>query len=159
MLRVHVDEPADAELSSALDELVAEGARRMLAAALEAEVDGYISSLIHEVDEHGHRLVVRNGHAEPRSLVTGAGPIEVRAPRVDDRRVDDETGERLRFRSSILPPWARKSPKVAEVLPAHVPARDELGRLRPRARGVLRLGRRALGLGDHPPDDRLATRT
>jgi len=117
MLRVHVDETASAELSSGLDELVAEGARRMLAAALEAEVDGYISSLIHEVDEHGHRLVVRNGHAQPRSLVTGAGPIEVRAPRVDDRRIDSETGERCRFSSSILPPWARKSPKVAEVLP------------------------------------------
>ena len=117
MLRVHVDEAADAELSNTLDELVAEGARRMLAAALEAEVDGYISSLIHEVDEHGHRLVVRNGHAQPRSLVTGAGPIEVQAPRVDDRRVDTESGERIRFRSTILPPWARKSPKVAEVLP------------------------------------------
>ncbi len=109
--------PASAELSSGLDALVAEGARRMLAAALEAEVEGYISSVTHEVDEDGHRLVVRNGHAEPRSLVTGAGPIEVRAPRVDDRRVDAETGERMRFRSSILPPWARKSPKVAEVLP------------------------------------------
>ena len=117
MLRVHVEGPASAELSSGLDALVAEGARRMLAAALEAEVEGYISSVTHEVDEDGHRLVVRNGHAEPRSLVTGAGPIEVRAPRVDDRRVDAETGERMRFRSSILPPWARKSPKVAEVLP------------------------------------------
>jgi hypothetical protein len=79
MFTVHVEEPASAELSSGLDELVAEGARRMLAAALEAEVDRHISSLIHEVDEDGHRLVVRNGHAEPRSLVTGAGPIEVRA--------------------------------------------------------------------------------
>jgi putative transposase len=117
MLRVHVDEATSAELSSGLDELVAEGARRMLAAALEAEVESYVSSLIHEVDEHGHRLVVRNGHAESRSLVTGAGPIEVRAPRVDDRRIDTETGEKIRFRSSILPPWARKSPKVAEVLP------------------------------------------
>ena len=95
MLRVHVDETASAELSSGLDELVTEGARRMLAAALEAEVDGYISSLTHEVDEHGHRLVVRNGHAEPRSLVTGAGPIEVRAPRVDDRRIDEGTGDTL----------------------------------------------------------------
>src|SRR5271169_739149 len=117
MLRVHVDETASAELSSGLDELVAEGARRMLAAALEAEVDGYISSLIHEVDDQGHRVVVRNGHALPRSLVTGAGPIEVRTPRVDDRRVDEATGEKMRFRSCILPPWARKSPKVAEVLP------------------------------------------
>ena len=61
--------------------------------------------------------MVRNGHAEPRTIVTGAGPIEVRAPRVDDRRIDEMTGERCRFRSAILPPWARKSPKVAEVLP------------------------------------------
>ena len=94
MLRVHVDESADAELSSTLDELVAEGARRMLAAALEAEVDGYILSLIHEVDEEGHRLVVRNGHAQPRSLVTeeqdrdrGPGPTSGRPPgRRSDRR-------------------------------------------------------------------------
>jgi len=117
MLRVHVDGAADAELSSTLDELVAEGARRMLGAALEAEVDAYVSSFTGEVDEHGRRLVVRNGHAVPRSLVTGAGPIAVRAPRVNDRRVDEGSGERRRFRSLILPPWARKSPKVAEVLP------------------------------------------
>ncbi|MGP0111075.1 MAG: IS256 family transposase [Acidimicrobiales bacterium] len=117
MLRVHVDEVAGAELSSSLDAIVAEGARRMLAAALEAEVDAYVSSFTGEVDEHGRRLVVRNGYAEARSLVTGAGPLEVRAPRVNDCRVDEVTGERIRFRSSILPPWARKSPKVAEVLP------------------------------------------
>ncbi len=117
MLRVHVDDAADAEQSTTLDELVAEGARRMLAAALEAEVDAYVTALADERDEEGHRLVVRNGHAVARSLATGAGPIEVRAPRVDDRRVDEVTGEKLRFRSSILPPWARKSPKVAEVLP------------------------------------------
>ena len=109
--------PRTRSCRATLDELVAEGARRMLAAALEAEVDAYVSSLVDEVDEHGRRLVVRNGHAEPRSLVTGAGPLEVRAPRVNDRRVDEVTGERMRFRSSILPPWARKSPKVAEVLP------------------------------------------
>ena len=117
MLRVHVETAADAEQSTTLDELVAEGARRMLAAALEAEVDAYVTALSDEHDGEGHRLVVRNGHAVARSLVTGAGPIEVRAPRVDDRRVDEATGEKVRFRSSILPPWARKSPKVAEVLP------------------------------------------
>jgi transposase-like protein len=117
MLRVHVDEVPGAELSSSLDAIVVEGARRMLAAALEAEVDAYVSSLVDEVDEHGRRLVVRNGHAEPRALVTGAGPLEVRAPRVNDRRLDEVTRERMRFSSSILPRWARKSPKVAEVLP------------------------------------------
>jgi putative transposase len=117
MLRVVADERASAELGSSLDEIVREGARRMLAAALEAEVDAYVSGLVDEVDEHGRRLVVRNGHAEPRHVVTGAGPVEVVAPRVNDRRVDEATGQRRRFRSSIIPPWARKSPKVAEVLP------------------------------------------
>jgi transposase-like protein len=117
MLRVHVDEAAGVELSTTLDELVAEGARRMLAVALETEVHAYVTSFADERDDQGHRLVVRNGHAVARSLVTGAGSVEVRAPRVDDRRVDEETGKRMRFRSSILPPWARKSPKVAEVLP------------------------------------------
>jgi len=89
----------------------------MLAAALEAEADMYVESLAHEVGDDGRRLVVRNGHAEPRKVATGAGPIEIEAPRVNDKRVDEATGERRRFRSSIIPPWARKSPKVAEVLP------------------------------------------
>jgi putative transposase len=89
----------------------------MLLATLEAEVTGYIDALAGELDEHGHRLVVRNGYAEPRTITTAAGGIEIEAPRVNDRRVDPETGERCRFRSAIVPPWCRKSPKVAEVLP------------------------------------------
>ena len=117
MLRVVTDDDARAEMRSSLDEIVLEGARRMLAAALEAEVDNYLARLAGEVDERGRRLVVRNGHAEPRTITTAAGRVEVRAPRVNDKRVDEATGERCRFRSSILPPWARKSPKVAEVLP------------------------------------------
>lgn len=117
MLRVVADDKTTAEMGSRLDDIVREGARRMLAAALEAEVDAYVSSLADEVDERGKRLVVRNGHAEPRRIVTAAGAVEVVAPRVNDRRVDEATGERRRFRSSIIPPWARKSPKVAEVLP------------------------------------------
>ena len=117
MLRVVADGKTNAELGSGLDELVREGARRMLAAALEAEVDAYVSAFAGEVDDAGRRLVVRNGHAQAREIVTGAGAVEVRAPRVNDRRVDEETGERRRFRSSIIAPWARKSPKVAEVLP------------------------------------------
>ena len=117
MLRVVTDDDGRAETRSAIDDICAEGARRMLAAALEAEVDAYITALAYERNEQGHRLVVRNGHAEPRRVTTGAGAIEVVAPRVDDRRVDADTGERARFRSSILTPWCRKSPKVTEVLP------------------------------------------
>jgi len=116
MLRVVTDDEGRAEMWAALDEIVLDGARRMLAAALEAEVDAYLAAFAEHRDERGHRLVVRNGRAESRTITTAAGPIEVSAPRVDDRRVDD-AGERQRFRSSILTPWARKSPKVTEVLP------------------------------------------
>jgi putative transposase len=62
-------------------------------------------------------LVVRNGFHEPREVTTAAGAVPVRAPRVNDKRVDEVTGERKRFSSAILPAWARKSPQVAEVLP------------------------------------------
>ena len=117
MLSVATDARAQDGLRLDLDELVREGARRMLAAALEAEVDDYLATHAAARDEGGRRLVVRNGHARQREVMTAAGAIPVRAPRVDDRRVDPVTGERVRFRSVILPPWCRKSPKVAEVLP------------------------------------------
>ena len=117
MLRVVTDARAQDELRVDLDELVGEGARRMLAAALEAEVDAYLAAHAAERDRRGRRLVVRNGHARQREVTTAAGAIPVRAPRVDDRRTDLVTGQRIRFRSVLLPPWCRKSPKVAEVLP------------------------------------------
>ncbi|MFF3056366.1 transposase, partial [Streptomyces sp. NPDC057909] len=105
------------ETGSLIDDIVREGARRMLAAALEAEVNQYIAELAGEKDAAGRRLVVRNGYHRERAVTTAAGAIEVRAPRVDDRRIDEATGERMRFSSKILPPWCRKSPKVSEVLP------------------------------------------
>jgi putative transposase len=117
MLSVITDAQAHDELRLDLDQLAREGARRMLAAALEAEVDAYLAAHLAERDEHGRRLVVRNGHARQRQVTTVAGAVAVRAPRVDDRRTDLVTGERIGFRSVILPPWCRKSPKVAEVLP------------------------------------------
>ena len=61
--------------------------------------------------------MVRNGSADPRTLLTSAGAVEVTAPRVNDKRTDPATGERQRFSSAILPPWARKTPQVSEVLP------------------------------------------
>jgi putative transposase len=103
--------------SSLLDEIVRDGARQMLAAALLAEVAAYVEAHADELDADGHRLVVRNGYHEPREVMTAAGAVPVRAPRVNDKRVDAETGERKRFSSAILPAWSRKSPRVAEVLP------------------------------------------
>jgi putative transposase len=121
MLKVVHDADASNENGTAggslLDEIVRDGARAMLATALEAEVAAYIDAHGGEVDENGYRLVVRNGFHQPREVVTAAGAVPVRAPRVNDKRFDAETGERRRFSSAILPAWARKSPQVAEVLP------------------------------------------
>ena len=89
----------------------------MLAAALQAEVAAYVDAHADQVDEGGRRLVVRNGYHQQRQVTCAAGAVEVRAPRVNDKRVDPASGERMRFSSAILPAWARKSPKVAEVLP------------------------------------------
>jgi transposase-like protein len=109
--------PAGDDEASLIDRIVREGARRMLAAALQAEVDAYIEQFAGERDGNGHRLVVRNGTAQPRTVLTSAGAIEVTAPRVNDKRTDPGTGQRMRFSSAILPPWARKTPQVTEVLP------------------------------------------
>ncbi|MFK0180799.1 IS256 family transposase [Streptomyces xanthochromogenes] len=112
-----VTEDGATETGSLLDDIVSEGARRMLAAALEAEVDQYIAELAGERDEQGRRLVVRNGRHRVRQVTTAAGAVEVSAPRVNDKRVDERTGDRMRFSSKILAPWCRKSPKATEVLP------------------------------------------
>jgi transposase-like protein len=117
MLKVVADGAAREDLAAGLDEIVREGARRMLAAALEEEVAAYIAAYAGERDEDGRRLVVRNGHARPRQVTTAAGAVGVTAPRVNDKRTDRATGKRMRFSSAILPPWCRKSPKVTEVLP------------------------------------------
>ena len=105
------------ESSSVIDDIVREGARRMLAEALQAEVDDYIAQFSAERDERGRRLVVRNGSHQPREVLTSAGAVGVVAPRVNDRRIDPDTGERAKFSSAILPPWCRKTPKINEVLP------------------------------------------
>jgi putative transposase len=102
---------------SLLDEIVRDGARAMLAAALAAEVAAYVDAYRDVVDEAGRRLVVRNGYHAERDVATAAGAVPVRAPRVNDKRVDEESGQRKRFSSAILPAWARKSPQIAEVLP------------------------------------------
>ncbi len=105
------------EIAVTLDELAREGARRMIAAALEAEVDEYVSSVVEGRDEDGRRLVVRNGRARERRVTVGSGTVAIRAPRVNDKRVDEQSGERKRFSSRILPAYARRSPKVTDVLP------------------------------------------
>ncbi len=88
----------------------------MLHHALEVEVEAYVEGHRGVRDEKGHARVTRHGKARARQVTIGAGTMTVEAPRVRDRRVD-ENGQRQRFTSSILPPYMRRSPKVAEVLP------------------------------------------
>lgn len=117
MLSVMTEGAGHQDGRAMLDEICREGARRMLAVALEAEAAEWIQAFATEVDEHGHRLVVRNGHARARTITTAAGAVEIQAPRVNHKRLDPETGGKLRFTSSIVPPWCRRSPQVTEVLP------------------------------------------
>jgi transposase-like protein len=134
----------DDEIAVTLDDLAREGARRMIAAALEAEVAEYVERFADERDEDGKRLVVRNGRARERRLTVGSGTVAVRAPRVNDKRVDEQTGVRERFSSRILPAYARRSPKVNDVLPVLYLRGLSTGDFRPALEQLL--GEEAAGL-------------
>jgi putative transposase len=116
MRTVHHDDEDRQQYILDIDEIARRGARTMLAEALEAEVQDYLEAARGQRDEHGCALVVRNGHAREREILLGAGSVKVGAPRVNDKRMD-ENGNRRRFKSVILPPYMRRSPKVTEVLP------------------------------------------
>lgn len=94
-----------------LDDIASMGAKKMLLHALNVEVEQYVESLKSELDEQGNRLVVRNGKGKERKLTLGSGTIDLKAPRVNDRR------DGCKFTSAILPPYLRKSPKVESLLP------------------------------------------
>jgi putative transposase len=106
----------EASSQDVLTGLLREGAQRLLAQAVEAEVAAYIEAHGGLRDAQGRRLVVRNGHKDERELQTGVGPVKVRQPRVDDRRID-ENGRRMRFASSILPPYLRRTKSIEELIP------------------------------------------
>ena len=143
MLRVLETTDEDETGPVSLDELAREGARRMLVEALEAEVAEYLERHREARDEGGYALVVRNGKARARQVTVGSGTIEVEAPRVNDKRVD-ENGDRERFTSEILPPYMRRSPKVSEVLPVLYLRGLSTGDFEPALRSLL--GESASGL-------------
>ena len=96
---------------SLLEETLRAGAQRLLAQAIEAEVEDYVQRHAQERDGRGHRLVVRNGHLPERTLQTGLGAVRVKAPRVEDGR------EGRRFTSAILPRYLRKVPSLENLIP------------------------------------------
>ena len=100
--------------SSMLDDILQEGARKMLATAIEAEVADWVEKRARLTDDDGHKQVVRNGYKPARSIVTGVGPLEVKQGRVLDRRSPDE---RETFTSKILPPYLRKAKSIDDLIP------------------------------------------
>jgi transposase-like protein len=107
-----IDLPSTSE--DVLTEILREGAQRLLTTAIEAEVAEYIDARQHIVNGAGHRQVVRNGYLPQRAIQTGIGPVEVRQPRVHDRRCEEE---REQFTSKILPPYLRKTKSLEELIP------------------------------------------
>ena len=100
----------------AIDDILRDGARRALQAAIEREVEEYIERNSGYLNADGHRLVVRNGHHPARKIQSGSGSVEVCQPRVNDKRVD-EAGNRFHFTSKILPPYLRKTKAIEELIP------------------------------------------
>ena len=98
-----------------LDEVVRRGAQALLQRALDVEVDVFLERHQDLMDDDGRRHVVRNGHRPLRTIVTGAGPVEVATPRVDDR-VLARQGE-ARFTSALIPPYLRRTKHIEELLP------------------------------------------
>ena len=97
-----------------LTDLLRDGARRLLAEAVEAEVAAWIDAHAHHKDQAGRRQVVRNGHLPERAIQTGLGEVEVKQPRVHDRR---PAGEREHFTSAILPPYLKRTRSLEELIP------------------------------------------
>ena len=103
------------EARSALDEIIREGARQMLQTAIEVEVDDFVAQHADRRDEGGKRLVVRNGYLPSRELLSGAGSLEVKQPRVRDNAPVSK--DRVHFSPSVLPPYLRRSRSVDELIP------------------------------------------
>jgi transposase-like protein len=105
-----------ATVSDALTEVLRAGARRLLEQAIAIEVQEYIDQHADQTDDCGHRLVVRNGYLPEREIQTGIGPVAVRQPRVNDKRLDED-GRRRRFASRIVPRYLRRTKSLDEFIP------------------------------------------
>lgn len=106
----------EAFINDPISEILRHGARRLLTAALEAEIESFLNQYKEIQDESGHQRVVRNGYLPEREIQTGIGQVSVKAPRVRDRQPDSQNG-RIRFSSSILPPYLRRTRSIETLLP------------------------------------------
>lgn len=112
---VSIEEPTTGK--DALTEVLREGAQRLLAEAIQAELEELLEEYENERDGEGRQRLVRNGYLPLRKIQTGIGGIPIRIPRVRDRGSGEESEEIIRFRSSLVPPYLRRSKSVQELLP------------------------------------------
>ena len=105
----------DQFIDDPITEILRQGARKLLAQALEAEIEQFIGQYTELKDENGRQIIVRNGYHRERRIQSGIGPVPVKAPRVRDRRKDPTA--RIRFSSAILPPYLRKTKSMEALVP------------------------------------------
>jgi len=140
-----------------LTEILRNGARCLLAQAVEAEVADFLGKHTDLKTADGHQRVVRHGHLPEREVMTGIGPLAVRQPRVRDREVDATDPDRIRFSPSILPPYMRRSKSIETAAADPLPEGYFDRRLLRGAGGTARQGRcRVVGIRHRPPEGRLA---
>jgi transposase-like protein len=99
-----------------ITDVLRQGARKLLAEALEAEIESFLSHYAELKDEQGHKRITRNGHLPERDIQTGIGPVPVKVPRVRDRQPDHEPSP-IRFKSSLIPPYLRRTRSMEELIP------------------------------------------
>jgi putative transposase len=99
-----------------ITDILRSGARRLLAEALETEIEIFLSQYSDLKDKQGRKRITRNGHLPVREIQTGIGPVEVKVPRTRDRQQNKESGS-IRFRSSLLPPYLKKTKSMEELIP------------------------------------------
>jgi hypothetical protein len=124
-MRKYEEEAADGlpGIGVSLDELMRRGARQIIQQAIEAELARLLEQYANKKTLSGRQAVVRNGYLPEREVLTGVGPVAVKVPKVRDR-----SGTGVKFNSSIVPPYVRKSPRVWAALPWFIPQRHLDGR-------------------------------
>ena len=145
------------EFDDQLTEILRNGARVLLAKAVEAEVADFLGQYADLKTRDGHQRVVRHGHLPKREVMTGIGPVAIRQPRVRDREAAAGDPDRIRFSPSILPPYMRRSKSIETLLPILYLKGISTGDFSEALSALARQGCcRVVGISHRPPEGRLA---
>jgi transposase-like protein len=113
---IELKKPESRFVDDPITEVLRTGAKKLLAEALEAEIESFLSQYREIRDDQGRKRLVRNGYLPERDIQTGIGPVAVKVPRARDRHPSSDSGP-IRFKSSLLPPYLRKTKSMEELIP------------------------------------------